>query len=112
MMNWVRLPSGWIRKRKELREFRWTPLEGANNIAALMKLMVIAHHADKDSGVAKLTYDELSGYTDLSRAKVSGGLKSLEKQKIVERYSMGRSTFQVFHPNIRWMGKAACTEAL
>jgi hypothetical protein len=95
MMSWVRLPTGWITRRKGLREFRWTRLEGANNIAALMTLMVIAHHADYDSGVAKRTYDELTAYTELSRAKVSGGLKTLEKQKIVERHPSGRSTFQV-----------------
>ena len=50
--EWVRLPSTWI-EAGGLREFRWRP-GGADNVAALLALSVIAHNAD-DTGTARAT---------------------------------------------------------
>jgi hypothetical protein len=104
MQQWVKLPTAWIREKKGLQDLRWTSDQGANNLAALMTLVVIAHHADEDSGVAKLTYDLLSACTALSRAKVAGGLKVLEEKGILTRQRLGRSTFQLadYDPGAGW----------
>lgn len=91
MREWVRLPTAWI-NAKRLREFRWEAEgKGSDNSAALLSLAVIAHHADQ--GTAKITYDQLSKATSLSRSKVSNGLDILEKMGIIERGKHGRSTY-------------------
>lgn len=58
--EWVRLPSKWI-EDGGLKQLQWTNSEasGSNNIAALMVLAPIAHHAD-DEGMAICTYDRLA----------------------------------------------------
>lgn len=96
LRDWVRLPSKWI-EEGGLRPLRWGSAEtpGADNTAALMVLAVIAHHAEDESGEAKLTYDQLCLITGLSRAKVAGGLNILEKIKVISRAPNGRSTFQL-----------------
>ena len=43
-----------------------------------MTLVAVAHCADQETGRARLTYDELTERTTLSRAKVSHGLTVLE----------------------------------
>lgn len=60
-----------------------------------MALLAIAHHADDESGVAKLTYDDLETCTNLSRAKLSGGLNVLDANKIIIREPKGRSTYSL-----------------
>ena len=98
---WVKLPSVWI-EEKRLREFRWARGEGANNVAALMTLMVIAHHAD-DHGRAELTYDSLATCTGLSRSKISAGLNVLEQKNLMKR-DKKRSGYLLsdFDPNLNW----------
>ena len=59
--------------------------EGANHIAALMALTIIAHTADSDSGLARITYDHFCATTLLSRAKISRGLDVLERIKVIDR---------------------------
>ena len=60
LQKWVRLPSKWIRQQG-LRALQWDrDGRGADNIAALMTLTAIAHHANAKRGVAKLTYDAMS----------------------------------------------------
>src|SRR6266849_4559871 len=71
---------------------------GSDNIAALMVLSPIAHHAD-DAGLAKCTYDELCLATGLSRSKVANGLSVLEEREVIERKPSGRSTFQLANYN-------------
>lgn len=53
---------------------------------------------------ARLTYDQLSNYTGLSRAKISGSLKVLEKTGIIERRASGRSSIQLagYDPTQGW----------
>lgn len=88
----VRLPNDWI-EQGGLKDFKWTPGQGAANLAALMALVVIAHNADPDTGIARLTYDALSDATGLSRSKLSAGLKVLAAKGIVARKQNGRSGF-------------------
>jgi DNA-binding transcriptional ArsR family regulator len=92
--DWVRLPTRWILD-EGLRQYRWGANQGSNAIAALMLLAVIAHHADGDTGVAFLTYDQLTHCTGLSRAKVAGGLTVLAKQELIERQEPGRSGYKL-----------------
>ncbi|WP_159006266.1 hypothetical protein [Bradyrhizobium sp. S69] len=97
MREWVRLPSRWIETGR-LKELQWTSAEGSgsNNLAALMVLAPLAHHAD-DEGVSACTYDRLSLATGLSRAKISAGLSVLEKLEVIDRTPSGRSTFQLLN---------------
>jgi hypothetical protein len=93
--EWVRLPTDWIMQDEGLRRLRWTQDTGSNNVAALMSLAVIAHHAEDESGNAKLTYDTICAATGLSRAKVAGGLAVLEKLEVVNRNGLGRSVYSL-----------------
>jgi len=93
LTEWVKLPTAWI-ENNGLRHFRWGT-SGSDYIAALMSLMAIAHHANQDDGVSKLTYDELTNFTTLSRAKVSSGLKKLEEENLIERNSLSRSVYKL-----------------
>jgi DNA-binding transcriptional ArsR family regulator len=101
---WTKLPNRWI-EAGGLREFRWARGEGANNLAALMGLTVISHHADLATGTARLTYDALCGMTALSRAKVSAGLDVLAERHLVERGSDGRSSYRLvdYDPDLGWV---------
>jgi len=102
--EWVKLPSGWI-EDGGLRSLRWGGPEGAgaNNIAALMTLIALAHHADDENGLIKLTYDQLEELTGLSRPKVSKGLDGLEALKIIDR-DQGRSIYRLlgYNPKSGW----------
>jgi hypothetical protein len=102
LREWVRFPSTWI-ERGGLKDLRWGA-GGANNTAALMVLMVIAHHAEDATGLATLTYNRLCTATDLSRAKVAGGLDVLERIDVVRRAPAGRSTLQLvdYDPKRDW----------
>jgi hypothetical protein len=94
LRQWVRLPSKWI-EEKGLRHLRWSSLQGANHVAALMALAAVAHHADDETGRTRLTYDQLCNAVGLSRAKLAGGLDVLERLHVVQRAPEGRSTFQL-----------------
>lgn len=102
--EWVKLPSRWI-EDDGLRAFRWRgpPGAGASNAAALMTLIALAHHAEDQEGVVKLTYDALCIVTGLSRAKLSKGLDVLEEREIVAR-GLGRSVYRLsdFNPAGGW----------
>ena len=79
---WVKLPTVWI-KEGGLESFRWIGSEGPAGVAALMVLTVLAHNADKDSGIATITYDQIAEAVGLSRSKISAGLRKLESLGIV-----------------------------
>jgi hypothetical protein len=105
LREWVRLPSKWI-EDGGLKQLRWgspnTP--GADNTAALMVLAVIAHNADEERGLARLTYNQLRTMTTLSGAKIAGGLDVLGKINVIKRAPEGRSTFQLtnYDPKSGW----------
>jgi hypothetical protein len=78
-MPWVRLPSDWINYGDGLKRIQWkSDGVGSDATAALMALTAIAHHANSQSGIARLSYDALCFITGLSRAKLSNGLDVLE----------------------------------
>jgi DNA-binding transcriptional ArsR family regulator len=86
----VRLPVAWI-AADGLKEFKWANGgPGADQIAALMTLVAVAHCVDQETGRARLTYDELTTRTTLSRSKVSRGLTVLEDRKLITRRTDGR----------------------
>src|SRR5258708_1334876 len=102
---WVRLPSTWINERG-LVSLKWAHGgAGADQIAALMILTVIAHNADQISGCARITYDNFCAHTELSRAKVSKGLTVLEQQGLIKRAGdAGQSIVQLadYNPDRGW----------
>ena len=81
--EWVSLPTAWI-EAGGLKKFKWASA-GGHRVAALMVLMVIAHHADQDDGVAKVTYDALGDATGLSRVVISAALTLLIKRGLIRR---------------------------
>jgi hypothetical protein len=101
----MRLPSGWI-DRHDLKQLSWHYRgKGADNIAALMALTAIAHAADEDTGVARITYDRLCEVTELSRVKLSNGLNVLKRIKLVKPGpDEARSTYQLveYDPSRGW----------
>lgn len=92
MQNWVRLPTGWV-EDGGLKGLRWAEGEGASNAAALLAPIAIAQHADQETGLARLTYDDLGEATHLSRAKLSDGLDVLGGRGLILRQPDGRSSY-------------------
>ncbi|WP_125954395.1 hypothetical protein [Novosphingobium sp. MD-1] len=103
LQQWVRLPTAWI-EAGELRAFRWKAECGGQETAALLVLTVIAHHSDGSTGVAKLTYDELSSKAGISRAMVSAALDILDDRNLIDRTVAGRGTYGLanFNPAAGW----------
>jgi hypothetical protein len=103
LQAWVRLPNSWIEERG-LTRFAWARGSGADNIAALMALMVIAHFANQETGAARLTWADICDYASLSRAKLSKGLDILAEQGLVHRRLDGRSQIQLanYNPERDW----------
>jgi DNA-binding transcriptional ArsR family regulator len=93
-LDWVRLPTNWIVEQSGLLNFRWQKDKGANNVAALMTLIVLAHHADSNA-TGELIYDQICAATGLSRSKVSGALATLVAEHIIVRKMNGRSTYRL-----------------
>lgn len=102
MKSWVKLPTRWI-EAGGLTGFRWKQGEGSANVAGLMLLTVIAHHADEEHGVAQITYDRFKAATDLSRAKISDGLNALVDRGLIARLS-AQSAYRIvdFDPSRGW----------
>jgi len=100
---WVPVPTAWI-ETGGLMRFRWEAEKGASNVAALMTLMVIGHHAD-EAGVTALTYDALSSSTHLSRTKISAGLDVLEEFALIRRKGLPRSRYEIADYAVKPWGK-------
>lgn len=87
--EWVRFPSTWIGEQR-LKEFKWAPGGlGADHVAALMTLIVIAHAVHPETGIARVTYDDLTRRACLSRLKVSRALKVLDDRGLITRPADG-----------------------
>lgn len=85
---WTKLPTGWIQHEQGLKSFKWSAKEDVDNagqVAALMLLIALAHHTNKETGLARLSYDAMSDILGISRALVSRGLNELEARKIIVR---------------------------
>lgn len=80
--EFVRLPNRWI-EVGGLTQFRWN-VGGADHAAALLVLIAIAHRID-DSGISKITYDNIQAATLMSRAKVAAGINVLAEMKIIQK---------------------------
>lgn len=98
----VKMPSAWINDGG-LRSFEWRP-HGSDNLAALLMYVVITQHMDPDDGVSRLTFTQLSDMASIGREKVSRGLDLLADRQLVERWTDGRSTYQVvgYDPRAGW----------
>jgi hypothetical protein len=92
--EWTKLPTEWI-EQGGLKEFRWAGGKGSDNQAALMVLTVVLNHAELETGVARVTYDQLCEMASLSRAKLARGLDMLSAHHLVERAPDGRSSYRV-----------------
>jgi hypothetical protein len=87
--DWVRFPARWIGEHG-LKEFKWAHGgPGADQLAALMTLIVIAHDVDPETGVARITYDDLTTRACLSRAKVARALTVLQDRQLITRPADG-----------------------
>lgn len=92
LLKFVRLPNGWI-EDYDLKRLSWSR-NGVDALTALMTLMVIAQHADQETGEARMTYDDLQRATGLSRTTIAGGLGILEGW-LVDR--KGQSNFTLLN---------------
>lgn len=103
LLPWSMLPSEWINDGG-LTHFRWEGQVGSDNLAALMVLAPIVHYTDRETGIARLTYDQLELATSLSRSKISAGIRILENRGLIEREAEGRSTFRLcdLDPSFGW----------
>ena len=103
LLPWVMMPNEWINDGR-LKQFSWNRAEGSNNVAALMVLAPMLHHAERTSGLGRLTYDGLELAASLSRHKISAALSVLESREIIEREPQGRSTYQIvnYNPAFGW----------
>lgn len=72
---WISLPSNWVRM-KDLCSLS-AKGDKADNIMALMCLIVIAHEAEKMTGLARVTYDQFETALLKSRSLISRGLQVL-----------------------------------
>lgn len=82
------LPTGWIQERAGLNAFKWDARANRDNggqISALMLLVVIAHHTNKETGLARISYQVMADIVGISRDLISRGLNILEKQEIIYR---------------------------
>lgn len=91
-LGWVRLPSAWITEGG-LRRFSWRKGRNSAETAALMTLIALAHRTDQETGVAKVTYDELTEAISVSRTVLADALELLASRGRIQRDVAGRSTF-------------------
>jgi hypothetical protein len=84
-MEFAILPTEWITgpDKHGLSSFKWQSREGARNVAALMLLIVMSHHADRHTGRMSITYDEFQAASGLSRGKIAAGLDKLEASGLI-----------------------------
>lgn len=103
MQPWAKLPTAWI-MNDELKAFRWKDQRGGHETAALMVLAIIAHHAETDTGIAKLSYIELAAKAGISKASVSAALNILEERGLITRGSEGKGTLGIanYNPTAGW----------
>lgn len=106
--DWVRLPTNWVREGG-LVEFRASRGHLANETAALMNLVAIAHLADGQTGVARATYDDLVSITGCSREKVARARQILGERKLID-FGLGGSWCRLedYQPDAGGWAKLPC----
>ena len=100
--EFTKMPITWINDGR-LKKFRWND-KGSDNLAALMTYLAILNHMEASNGIARVTYDQLTTATSISRQKVSAALDLLERRKMILREPEGRSSIGVcdYNPNEHW----------
>ena len=86
MNNFAQIPTRWMKDDKPhslLRDFSWNSKEKSDYIASLMLYVCIAQHITKIREEISISYSQLSGLTNLSRAKISSGISILKNKKII-----------------------------
>jgi hypothetical protein len=106
--QWRQLPTKWIHNQ-ELKQLQWG-MHGADAIAALMVLLVMAHRRTlltdgTNSGHFYVTYDDLEIALNISRSKISKGISLLVQQGWIVR-GEGRSLYSFTSSDTPW-GKVA-----
>ncbi|WP_249693731.1 hypothetical protein [Stappia sp. WLB 29] len=100
--QFTKMPIAWINDGR-LKRFRWGD-EGSDNLAALMTYLAILNHMEPDTGVAHVTYDQLTTATSISRQKLSSALKLLQRREMIVPKPEGRSSIGVrdYNPTQHW----------
>ncbi|KZK96626.1 MULTISPECIES: hypothetical protein [unclassified Pseudovibrio] len=80
-LQWVRLPTSWLSEDDCYSAFNKKVM--ADNTMALLCLLVIAHNADEDTGLARVTYDQFQEALSKSRSSISRGLAVLKRLQLV-----------------------------
>jgi DNA-binding IscR family transcriptional regulator len=105
-MDWVKMPTTWISENK-LKLFKWSSAgEGSQNTAALMAYIALCHRLEADAsvlaqipenewGFVRVTYDDLTEATSISRTKLSQGLTVLENYGLIGRSTGSQSTYNI-----------------
>lgn len=86
MDDFSKIPTRWMKDDKPetlLRDFKWQGKEKSDYIASLMIYICIAQHVQEERGKISMSYSDISGLTDLSRAKVSAGISILKDKRII-----------------------------
>jgi hypothetical protein len=93
MLEWTKIPSGRFLDvaNSPLIGMKWSGAAKSDNIAALMLLIVLSHHAnDKNSlanglwGDTQMSYDKLAELLGISRTKISNGIRVLESLALIK----------------------------
>lgn len=104
--EWVKMPTHWISENR-LKQFKWSSSgDGSENTAALLAYIALCHQLEPDAailekrpaherGFVRVTYDELTEATSISRTKLSQGLTVLEKHGLIERNTGSQSTYNI-----------------
>ena len=91
---WRKLPTWWIETENCLPDFKWrNGGAGANEIAALMCLVLLVHTSESEDKDVRITYNEFMEVLSLSRAKVARGLETLIERGLIT--SPDRSLYYV-----------------
>ena len=94
MKQWIKIPTKWIIDTDKgiLKKMKWVGTNKANNTAALMVYIAIAHNINHipergrvNIGEAILSYTDIADITSLSRALVGGAINVLINEGLITK---------------------------
>lgn len=99
ILEWKRMPIGWANE-EILNEMKWTLGNGSTHSSTIMvyiALCVYASAIDDPAlslleGDASPTYNDIKGFTGLSRAMISKAIKKLVEMKRISKKNVGVKT--------------------
>lgn len=94
MSSWGSFPKWWI-GAELLPELEATSEETGKNIAALKIYLGLAMHADYESRVLQVTYDDLEKTTGLSRPMIKRGLDALVRIGVIAITATRPATYKL-----------------